>query len=421
MEIMNLTDPEDKEEFAEVRPAPKTRKDVINHPDVESDTHIGCTCSTKQVYYLKQTVAILRHADRLDSEPGWEHYELRETWPYDPPLSPTGFIHAKENAKHFKTLRQKFDFVLSSPYLRCAQTACEMAKELNIPVHFDLDLGEVFDFRVPGDVGPQHRPQEVLAQELESRYPTVRLRRDEQGKIIIRGVQQKHPEKLTRARLRFCFKVQHIVQTATSKLMNVLVVTHADALAAVVSFMQPSWNFSFIPMAAYAIAERKVKVMSEKKGKEFTGIPRQPVFGSTWRWEVQLSDRIVVDKKATLVSQRKGEMRIMRRHSSFQLLESVVSVFHMHHVLDKHLPAVPESDVAETVADDEFENLDCDGPPCEDKEDALKVLMSMEIPEGDRHLLIHGAMGLCHLGGLNVGDDDHHTCQSSHEVPAPSG
>ena len=94
---------------------------------------------------------------RLDSEPGWEHYELRETWPYDPPLSPTGFIHAKENAKHFKTLRQKFDFVLSSPYLRCAQTACEMAKELNIPVHFDLDLGEVFDFRVPGDVGPQHR------------------------------------------------------------------------------------------------------------------------------------------------------------------------------------------------------------------------------------------------------------------------
>ena len=46
------------------------------------------------------------------------------------------------------------------------------------------------------------------------------------------------------------------------------VLEKADALAAVVSFMQPSWNFSFIPMAAYAIAERKVKVMSEKKGKD---------------------------------------------------------------------------------------------------------------------------------------------------------
>ena len=47
----------------------------------------------------------------------------------------------------------------------------------------------------------------------------------------------------------------------------------------------------------------------------------------------------------------------------------------MHHVLDKHLPAVPESDVAETVADDEFENLDCDGPPCEDH----------QIPQGTRN------------------------------------
>ena len=35
--------------------------------------------------------------------------------------------------------------VLSSPYYRCAQTACEIARHLRIPVGFDLDLGEVFD------------------------------------------------------------------------------------------------------------------------------------------------------------------------------------------------------------------------------------------------------------------------------------
>lgn len=47
--------------------------------------------------------------------------------------------------RHARSHNRDFSCIISSPYLRCAQTACCVAKKLNLMVRFDLDFGEVFD------------------------------------------------------------------------------------------------------------------------------------------------------------------------------------------------------------------------------------------------------------------------------------
>jgi len=241
---------------------PSSTSSLYQHPHVRSCSQKSFCCGVKEQLFFQQSVVVMRHAERLDATPDWMGYDLRHTYRNDTPLSAKGFTQARENASHIKTLPYTFDLVLSSPYLRCAQTACEIARELRLPVHFDLDLGEVFDFDEPGPLGPQHRPPEVLAEELESMYPDVELRRGADGKLVIRGAQQKHPETLLHARLRFAFKVQEAVRAASSSMMNIIVVTHADAVASIASFMNLELVVTAVPMAAFVTGQRGVGLSS---------------------------------------------------------------------------------------------------------------------------------------------------------------
>jgi len=216
--------------------------------------------------------------------------------------------------------------VLSSPYLRCAQTACEIARELRLPVHFDLDLGEVFDFDEPGPLGPQHRPPEVLAEELESMYPDVELRRGADGKLVIRGAQQKHPETLLHARLRFAFKVQEAVRAASSSMMNIIVVTHADAVASIASFMNLELVVTAVPMAAFVTGQRGVG-LSSGTWKNLIDTAKEPVFGRFQQWNVELSTGIVAKKEPHIAQKKQEDLRQMRRLRFKELLDPVSSIF----------------------------------------------------------------------------------------------
>jgi len=254
---------------------------VSKHPDVELvDNGKGST-----FYALRQNFAIVRHADRLDRTTDWDAHPDSQKWVNDTPLSRFGHEHATETAEGLKNSGKPFGLIVSSPYLRCAQTASRIAQVMKLPIQFDLDLGEVFDkSSMVGSVdGPQHRDPELLEASLLKDFPDVKWVKDEDNKIKIEGSQQKFPESLDAARMRFSFKVQQLLQRAASKLISVIIVTHGDALGCVIGMMQKDWKITNVPYASYALASREVMVL-EKGSMEIKS--DEPVYEQEWTLKV---------------------------------------------------------------------------------------------------------------------------------------
>jgi broad specificity phosphatase PhoE len=234
---------------------------VSEHPDVNLvDNGNGAAD-----YVLNQSVALVRHADRLDCTAEWKEHPDSQTWPNDTPLSQAGHSRAEEVGQAIKASGKSFSLIIASPYLRCAQTACGIAKVLKCPILFDLDFGEVFDSSsLVGKVsGPQHRDSDTLAAMLREDFPTTRWIQDG-GKLKITGTQQVFPESLEQARLRFCFKAQQVLQKAASELMSIVIVTHGDAVGSVLGMMKKDWKVLNVPYASFAIASRQVAVLEKE-------------------------------------------------------------------------------------------------------------------------------------------------------------
>eukprot|EP00055_Hartaetosiga_balthica_P017271 m.114590 g.114590 ORF g.114590 m.114590 type:complete len:692 (+) comp9280_c2_seq3:104-2179(+) len=87
-------------------------------------------------------VFILRHAERC------ENMEQSEFWKetgrvYDPTITPKGTIQAVTAAEFLQPIAKENDFscIFTSPLVRCVETACIVAKHLNIPVKIVNGLG----------------------------------------------------------------------------------------------------------------------------------------------------------------------------------------------------------------------------------------------------------------------------------------
>jgi broad specificity phosphatase PhoE len=282
--------------MAQVRPettAPAqlyTEAEISKHAEVEEQKTGCCLCQTTN-YMFNQGFAIVRHADRLDHTPDWASYPEREAYPNDTPLAEIGFKHAAEVAQVLQDEGRKWKVIVCSPYYRCAQTASVIAKKLQIPIHFDLDLGEVFDrISMVGECKgkPQHRPPDVLEKKLKEREEFregVEYIRDDKGKIIVEGKLQKFPEPFEGARMRYCYKVKKLVQQASAELNSIIIVTHGDAVAAVVGMLKETWIVKHIPYTAYVIGSRKVKVMEKGKGKI---LDEEPVYVHPEQWSLKM-------------------------------------------------------------------------------------------------------------------------------------
>jgi len=256
---------------------------------VETVTVKRC-CSANDYYALKQTVAIVRHADRLDQTPQWLQYADRDRLAADTPLTELGHRHSEDAGKALAEISRKMDtpfkMVVSSPYLRCAQTASHLARVLAIPVQFDRDLGEVAHAGLSDDDRTlKIRDSDELKAALEADFPHVEYIKDETGSLRIRGKQPQPPEPLDRARLRFCFKVQELARQAALKLSSIIIVTHGDSVAAVASLLNPDWEMRKIPYTGYLLASRQVKVFDKNANTELL---REPVYGDSVQWTLDL-------------------------------------------------------------------------------------------------------------------------------------
>lgn len=100
------------------------------------------TASDKYVY-------IMRHADRADDASQNDDVQKTVKNIWDPPLSPNCTDTVNHTAQWLNTY-PKPDDVISSPFLRCMQTALLVRHELgcNSPIHIHKNLGEVFHPKV---------------------------------------------------------------------------------------------------------------------------------------------------------------------------------------------------------------------------------------------------------------------------------
>lgn len=60
----------------------------------------------------------------------------------DPPLAPHGVEQAKELAKYITSLDEKPQFILTSPFYRCVETAEPVSEALDIPIVLERGVGE---------------------------------------------------------------------------------------------------------------------------------------------------------------------------------------------------------------------------------------------------------------------------------------
>ncbi|CAE8628623.1 unnamed protein product [Polarella glacialis] len=223
------------------------------------------------------TMAIVRHGERKDREnpTGWLQSEMGKQYPFDPPLTPLGRTQASRVGKELAQKCDAYSLVISSPYIRCVETAVLICLELGVGLCIDQELGEIFSPHYFGDwesPGPLRRdPKEVVAFIPRSVTQVGSLEElDGQGGFL--GMAPEWPER--DGKLRMAARVEQLFNRAA--LMdgaNFVLVTHGDCVAACHALaLAGSCGMSRIPVVSkvpycgYTLLERVCEVDEDDIG-----------------------------------------------------------------------------------------------------------------------------------------------------------
>eukprot|EP00438_Fugacium_kawagutii_P032421 Skav234924 [mRNA] locus=scaffold840:964194:966398:+ [translate_table: standard] len=176
-------------------------------------------------------VAVVRHAERADAAHAlddWGCSEDATKFPYDPPITAEGVQQAKDLARDLKQQLVSLDVIISSPYLRCVQTAEVLAEEFDVLVLLDAEVGEV--------MGP-------TAFELQptARRPWAKLiskcrgERIKAGRTL--GKEPKWPETLKDARIRYAKRFLDYLKRSRHTKKSCIIVTHGHMLPVCASIL----------------------------------------------------------------------------------------------------------------------------------------------------------------------------------------
>jgi broad specificity phosphatase PhoE len=120
-------------------------------------------------------VYLTRHGARIDSEDSDWLKKCNHNRYDDPHLSESGVVGAEELAKRIKVMSDEsiskgqspIMHIVSSPYIRCVETASKIGEALNIPIKIEPGIAEVNSSR--------KQPQFLDADELKQQFPSVDL------------------------------------------------------------------------------------------------------------------------------------------------------------------------------------------------------------------------------------------------------
>lgn len=133
-----------------------------------------------------QVCCVARHAERADSAfalyrgAPYVQSEDYAQYPFDPPLSDDGERGALELAQEVKACTERLEttihVVIASPFLRCAQTAAVICRELgpSTILMFDESCGEIYGQAIFGPTQPDvvHRDFASVVEDCKARGVT---------------------------------------------------------------------------------------------------------------------------------------------------------------------------------------------------------------------------------------------------------
>jgi len=268
---------------------------------------------------FRQAVAVVHHGERLDRTEDWAHFAAnpsQRTWRHDPPLSVSGKKKSRDMVQRLGSLTpdgaSPYELIISSPELRCAQTASEIAQELGLPVLFDEDLKDAVS-GVCGDRNRAHRSPPKLLEALQEDYPDVPYAVDSDGQLQILGDVSVVDETLLDSASLHCCKAQLVVEAATLERMSVIMVSHDTAVAAIAHHMKKSLRVNDVHPHGFLVASRWVN----SQDSEHTGcVVKERSKASTWN--IALSAGIEWQVRDSCARQRRNSEVPVARHELHQ-------------------------------------------------------------------------------------------------------
>ncbi|CAK9046151.1 unnamed protein product [Durusdinium trenchii] len=177
------------------------------------------------------SVCALRHGQRADDPEAFDEWgcsEDAERFPHDPPLTPNGFQQAELAAKELLKEGLAFDVVITSPYLRCIQTALVVCETFKSDLLLDYALSEVYGAPVFEHPPKQERPWESLMSCLQasdaSAFGGLDLSRIKAARLM--GQRPQWPETMPKARMRYAKRFLDYLRRARHTNRSCLLVSH---------------------------------------------------------------------------------------------------------------------------------------------------------------------------------------------------
>lgn len=200
---------------------------------------------------------VIRHTHRADvmgatwNGRSWTQTEDFAKHPMDPPLSDEGLKEADEVANRISAFLEErqggeIHVVVSSPYLRCLQTAVAVCRKLGgrVRLMIDFGLGEVYGPEVFGDNEPSNIVR--TKDELKEHCQDMDL---EFIKMPV-GKWPSWPETLAGGRTRYAERLLAYLSRGSKARRNFLLVSHADCVGACLALM-PSHEGRTIESVGY--------------------------------------------------------------------------------------------------------------------------------------------------------------------------
>lgn len=170
-------------------------------------------------------IYIARHGYRMNWLPP-PHPPNPTGVPSDPPLAPHGVEQAKELAAYLASLpvKDQPQFIITSPFYRCVETAQPIAQSLDLKVHLDRGVGEWFK------KGRKIVPEPVDYSDLSKFFKEVLDKedvwpRDRLG--VIPNLEGETGEEIYTRATQFWHKFIPLFEKEYPEIENILIVTHA--------------------------------------------------------------------------------------------------------------------------------------------------------------------------------------------------
>lgn len=276
---------------------PKWKKYVVN-PEISLDdwiTQVRQLPPPKEGYW-RQFIAVVRHGHRRDREDRaeWMASSDGKTYPYDCRLTEKGVATARNVGRQVKKLNDiaNFGLVVSSPYIRCVETAVEIADEVGTPILCDKEFGEIFDdVYMPHAKGKvQYREASTITKIVDEKSPKNKFIRDANGDVRMFGTQPEYPEPMIDAQLRFLERFESTAVKAVERQHGLVIVTHGDCVVVLLALMCQYAEVIATDYCAYFFVYRDVELPDKGepmwKEKLWKKAESTSVFASEWNSKI---------------------------------------------------------------------------------------------------------------------------------------